>query len=547
MEAVKRLLAARTILEKAAADFLDACATLKLVVVPSLATVPGQLELENHVDNILSSAESVLLVESYMHESGVALKKLLNMSTRRAPVNKLPAETLGYIFSIVTAITPCDSAGTQRDNVLDIPRVCIRWNQVATNTPSLWSHVDINLSRLSVATALSRARTRLDRCHGVPIHLHLDGGVSGFGQAHVQGITAAIQSYDGLLSSLVVSRSRSNSLPHALLNLVLGCTKPSSLKTLVLYDVGIIHNQETLSPMPLNLLCGLTVLDLYEVNGPICSSLVDFVKLLSGCCSTLHTLRLRGMPSSSGSVQAHPAIPLPQLRFLQISYVYGDEVLVLLSKLHPGVLELDVRLDAEYIADGADSPGQLLLARSNVVSLSINEFENVEDRQPLTYLASVPRLRVIRLNSTRLAWDFAVMLAWTTATYPRALPVPCLQSLYLVDCRIKVWVANLVGRILRRRNLRNLAFLRCLYPSSFAPPISTDQESESPPENDGNDEDDEDDDDDDNYYDYRKEMPSGMKEWFLERVGRVVIGEPSYDDQIYHGMDPFVQRLIDLE
>ncbi|KAG8785603.1 hypothetical protein FRC12_017390 [Ceratobasidium sp. 428] len=538
MEAVKRLLAARTILEKAAADFLDACANLKLVVVPSLATIPGQLEFEDYVDNVLSSAESVFLVESYMHESGVMLKKLLNMSTRRVPVNKLPAETLGYIFSIVAASSPCDSIGTPRDNLLDIPRVCMRWNRIATSTPSLWSHVDINLSRLSIATALSRARIRLDRCHGVPIHLHLDAGSIPLGQPHVRDITTAIQSYEGLLSSLAVSRSRYNFLPHALLDFVLGCAKPNSLKTLVLYDVGMMYSQETLSTLPLNLLCGLTVLDLYDVSGHICPSLGDVAETLSSCHSTLHTLRLRCMTCLSGPLQANPTISLPQLSFLEISCVYG-QVVLLLSKLDPGVLELDVRLDAEYIADGPDSPGQLLLARSNVISLSINEFEDDNEQQTFTYLASVPRLRVLRLNSTRLVREFALMLG-VTENHRQALNAPCLQSLCLVDSRIKSWDANLVGQVLERRKLRKLGFLSCLYPPYFIRPIGGNQESELPSEDNESDEDDDD-------YKYRKEMPRSMREWFSERVGRVVIERPSYDDQIYHGMDPFVQMLAKLE
>ncbi|KAG8782318.1 hypothetical protein FRC12_020955 [Ceratobasidium sp. 428] len=543
MEVVKNLLKAQSVLEKAASDFLNTCANLKLVVVPSLATIPGQLEFENYVDNILSSAESVFLVESYMHESGVVLKKLLNLSTRRVPANKLPAETLGYIFSIVAAITPCDSVGTQRDNVLDIPRVCVRWNHIANNTPSLWSHIDVNLSRLSVTTALSRARIRLDRCHGVPIHLHLDGG-DRVGQNHVPEIIATIQSYEGLLSSLAILRNRYSSLPHVLLDFLLGCVKASSLKVLVLHDIGTTHNEEAPSSLPLGLLSGLTLLDLYDVGGPICSNIGDIAKILSGCCSTLHTLRLRCMSFSLGSLQAHPKISLPQLRFLEISCVYGDASLLLLSKLDPGVLELDIRLDAEYIAfDEPDSLGQLFLARSNVVSLSINEFEDDGDQQSFTYLTLVPRLRLLQLNSTRLVQHFGLMLG-TTVNNQQALQVPCLQSLCLVGCVIKPRTPNLVEQILRRRNLRNLAFLRCLYPSSFARPIGGDQESELPPENDGYDEED---DYDTDYHDYRKEMPPGMREWFSERVGRVEVGEPSYDDQIHHGVDPFVQKLIKLE
>ncbi|KAG8785604.1 hypothetical protein FRC12_017391 [Ceratobasidium sp. 428] len=537
MEAIKSLLEARSALEKAASDFLDACATLKLVATPSLASVPGQLAFESSVDNILSGVGSASLVTDIMSKSCSILKKLLNLSTTRVPVNRLPAETVGYIFSIVAASSPCDHDGTQRDYLLDLPQVCTRWNRIATNTPSLWSHIDINLSRLSATTALSRARIRLDRCHGAPIHLHINGGVRDISQTHVLDITATIQSYDGSLSSLAITRSRHHSLAHALLDFVLGSVKPNSLKTLVLWGARRTYKQDTLESLPLNLLCGLTVLDLCDVSGPICPSIRDLAKILSGC-PTLHTLRLRWMGFLSGSLHAHPTIPLPQLRFLEFSCVDGDGLLLLLSKLDPGVLELSVRLDAEYIADnGSNSPGQLFLARSNVVSLSINEFMDRDNRQPLTYLASVPRLRVLQLYSTRLAQDFASMLG-TTANDRQDLQVPCLQSLCLVECIINPWAANLVGHILRQRKLRNLAFLGCQYSPSFTRSIGGVQESKPLPEEGEIDE----------YNDdYLEELPQTMREWFSERVERIMVDREPDNEQIYNGVDPFLQKLIKLD
>ncbi|KAG8791151.1 hypothetical protein FRC12_010031 [Ceratobasidium sp. 428] len=540
MEVFKNLLEARLTLEKAASGFLGACATLKLVTVPSLATILGELEFEDNVDHIISSTQSATLVESRMRESCFILKKLLNLSARRIPINKLPIETLGYIFSIVAALSPCEPTSTHRDYLLDIPLVCTRWSQIATNTPSLWSHIDINLSRLSATTALGRARIWLERCHGVPIHLHLNGGIADIGPTYVLEIPAAINSYDGSLSSLAITGDQHHSLAYALLDSALDSAKPSSLKTLVLYDVGMMYSQEILSPLPLNLLCGLTVLDLDDVSGPIRPSVGDIAKILSSCCSTLHTLRLRNMTASSGSLQSHPTIPLPQLRFLEISCVYGGGMLPLLSKLAPGVLELEVRMDAEYIADDydrPDPPGRRLLAHSNVVSLSINEFEDGEDREPFTYLASVPHLRMLRLNSTRLVRDFALMLG-TIADDEKALQAPRLQSLCLFDYTISPWAANHVGQILRRRKLRNLAFINCLYPPSFIRPIGGSQEIDLLSE------DDEDNEDDDSY---RDEMPQTMREWFSERVARIVMGELPDDDQIYHGVDPFTQKLIKLE
>ncbi|KAG8791153.1 hypothetical protein FRC12_010033 [Ceratobasidium sp. 428] len=536
MEAVKRLLVARTILEKAAADFLDTCAALKLVVVPPVGSISNQLELESNVDDILSSVESAILVESRLCESRVMLRKLLNMSTARVPVNKLPAETLSYVFSIIAASSPCDSENNPRDYLLDIPQVCTRWNQVATNTLSLWSHVDINLSRLSVTTALSRARTRLDRCHGVPIHLHLDAGIDKVYQDYLPQLCTVIRSHEGLLNSLVVTRARHNSLVHTLLGFALSCSGSGSLKTLIVSGATETLFRKTLSSLPTGLFQGLTVLDLYSLRGSVCTSISDIADILTNCCSTLHTLRLRCMAISAEILPSQPTIPLPQLRFLEISRVYRVAApLFLMSMLAPGVHEMEVRLSASYIArDTVNSPVQLLLARSNVVSLSIIDFDEISDQPSLTCLASVPRLRTLQFGGIGLARDLALVLEAITDDQP-SQRAPCLQSLCLIDCIISSAAAGVVGRMLRRRKLRNLAFLNCMYPPSFAGPIIGDQESDLSPEDDEDDED-----------GYLQEMPQTMREWLSERVGRVVMAEPPYD-QIHNGVDPFVQKLVKLE
>ncbi|KAG8765432.1 hypothetical protein FRC12_007491 [Ceratobasidium sp. 428] len=528
MEPIEILLEAGLALEKAASDFLDACAALKLVAIPTLASTLGQLAFENNVGNILSGVDSTGLVEDHMRESRILLNKLLNMSTARVPVHKLPVETLSYILSIVVASSPCDPTDNRRDTLLDTPRVCVRWNQVAVDTPSLWSHIDINLSRPSVVTVLERARLWLNRCHNMPIHLHLDGDPALRSQ-DVPDLLAFMKPCGGLLGSLVFTNHCHRSLVHDFLS----CTS-SSFKTLIASSITTPFDQENLSSLPAGLLCGLTTLDLSESGGVICPSVGDVAKLLSGN-STLHTLRLRHFRFRSNSSQTFPPIPLPQLRFLEVVNVRGDEVPLLLAKLVPGILELDVRLDAKYFGDDRlGSPAQQLLARSNVVSLSIYNLLLDATKQLLSCLPSVPRLRVLRFSDMSLTRSFARALATTVDDQP-PLQLPCLRSLCLFECHIDPWTVIPLEQIIGQLRFSNLAFLNCQFPPSFTQPTDADWESENELVSESYKE----------HHKYQYEMPQSMKDWFSARVERVVVDTTfTRSDQTYHGVDPFVQKLM---
>ncbi|KAG8791591.1 hypothetical protein FRC12_008704 [Ceratobasidium sp. 428] len=529
MEAIQILLEAGLALEKAASDFLDACAALKLMAIPSLASALGQRAFENNIGNILSSVDSTSLVENRMRESRILLNKLLNMSTVRVPVHQLPVETLGYIFSIVVASSPCFPVDKLlRDGLLDIPRVCVRWNQVAIDTPSLWSHIDINLSQSSVATTLERAQLWLKRCHNMPIHLHLDG-IPDLQSKDVPDLLAFMRPHGGSLGSLVFTNYCHRSLVHALLSLTSG-----SLKTLVASNTVAPFDQEDVSSLPTGLLCGLTTLDLMESDQVICPSVSDVAKLLSGN-STLHTLRLRHFRFRSSSLQTYPPILLPQLRFLEVVNVRGDEVPLLFSNLVPGILELDVRLDAKYFGDDRlGSSAQQLLARSNVVSLSIYNLLLDTTEQLLRCLPSAPRLRVLRFSDMSLARSLAQALATTVEDQP-SLQLPCLRSLCLFGCHVDPWAVIPLEQIIGQLRFSNLAFLNCQFPPSFTQPTSSDRESENKLVSESY----------QDHHKYQYEMPQTLRDWFLARVERVVVDTtPTRSDQTYHGVDPFVQKLM---
>ncbi|KAG8784083.1 hypothetical protein FRC12_018970 [Ceratobasidium sp. 428] len=529
MEAVERLLGARLALEKAVAEFFDACAVLKTVALSPLVTFPKQITSENVVQRVLASIDAIGLVEDRMKGSRAALNTLLNVSPSRVPINQLPPEILGRVFSFVAATSPCCLDGV--DTLTKLPLVCVKWNQVAISTRSLWTHIDIGFASSLSVTTLGRARKLLDRCRNMPVHIHFDGDNEAK-PADVPDIVATLQPHVGFLSSLYITKTRLHSLICGLLGLVSGPGAANSLKRLSLYNLDDLDSQEGLRTLPVTMLQGLTQLELTDLDELACPSMGDTARVLSGCLA-LHTLRLRRLETPSDRSHDHTTVSLPHLRFLEITEVGPrSEVLAFLSKTIPGALELDVRLDADYTVerDGLALPAQLFLARANVVSLSINfNLSSVSGERLESLFACVPRLRVLRLNGRVLA-EVARILG-TEATNTSSLPIAHLQSLCLGHSKICPETANRLKQIIERRGLYNLVFLACTYSPSLSLPKNP-QQTKGPRLNIGRSE------------KYGPEMPESTKEWFSERVERVIVVRESRNAKVYHGIDPFVQGLM---
>ncbi|KAG8782322.1 hypothetical protein FRC12_020959 [Ceratobasidium sp. 428] len=534
MEVVKRLLEARLVLERAATEFLDACTALKTTAYSSLVLFPSQIALENVVQGLLTSVESAGLVKNHMEESRAALNRLLNMSPTRVPINRLPPEILGRVFSFVVADSTC-SHEYGEDTLMGLPLVCTKWHQVSTSTPSLWTHIDISFGSFPPATALGRAQKLLDWCRNMPVHIHFDGGYD-VKPADVPDIMATLQPHVGFLSSLYITNTQLHSLISGLLGLTSGPGAANSLKCLSLYDISETDSEEGLRSLPVYMFQGLTQLELADLDESACPSMGGIARVLSGC-PALHTLQLRKLETPSDPSQDYTTVSLSKLRFLEITQIYGHgEVPALLSKITPGALELDVRLDTKFIVgrDGSALLGQLFLARANVVSLFMNpDYSTVPGRSLESLFACVPRLRVLHLDGHCIHPEVPRILG-TKSANTSSPPLALLQSLCLSHCEICPETAKLLKEVIEGRALRNLVLLGCTYPPSFTARPN-------------------------NWWGTRTrgsaiilssqsaDMPENMKEWFLEHVERVIIDPELRDAKVYHGRDVFVQGLITID
>ncbi|KAG8741715.1 hypothetical protein FRC10_002542 [Ceratobasidium sp. 414] len=488
----------------------------------SFAPTRSQTAYENVMQNIQDNLSYIGAVETHVHESRAVLDRLLDSSDTRVPIDKLPPETLGHIFSIIVATSPCYITYRQRGVLLDIPQVCARWHQVATNTPSLWSHVDINLFFLPVADSL---KVWLGRCRNLPIHLHFQNCCSVRPREVISDLVSLLRPHAASLGSLIISNTVAYPLIHDLYDILSSSSTSNSLKTLVLSRIYWVHGANNAVRWPINALHGLTELELYHIEDLTCFTLGETVAILSHC-SALHTLRLNCVGITPSESQDFPTIFLPDLKLLEFRTVYedededGDGLPVLLSLLSPGVLELDVRLDSYHISEDEMAPStQLFLARSNVVSLSVNPTGSGQVERYRSYFSVIPRLRALLLSGPQIGQVMAGLNG-------SKLQLPHLRSLCLTDTYLPHKVISTLGQVIAARRLHRLVFLSCKFPRTFVQP------EEDVPFDDG-----------EWYYC----MPLGMMEWLSERVEKVVVGEKPESDQVYHGMDPLVQELIRLD
>ncbi len=113
-----------------------------------------------HLREALDTLESQMA--TLMFERKMLERKLERAVRLQSPIQRLPGELLGYIF-LVGALQQ-DSEDTILLSTLML--VCKEWEEVAKNTPALWSRIVIENS-----TSLAKARFKLDRSKGVPVDI----------------------------------------------------------------------------------------------------------------------------------------------------------------------------------------------------------------------------------------------------------------------------------------------------------------------------------------------------------------------------------------
>ncbi|KAF8597673.1 hypothetical protein BDV93DRAFT_366874 [Ceratobasidium sp. AG-I] len=151
-----------TLLKNAIQRHLSACSALGALCVQS------DLE-ESFVNSALTEIDGDILAIPSMDEMlHRAQAHLLFAKNASRPVNRLPAEILGYILALSkTQCTRDLQLGVCQMDTTSV--VCVHWRNIALNTPYMWSHIDVSRDPRCLKDML----LLLERSRKSLIHVHL--------------------------------------------------------------------------------------------------------------------------------------------------------------------------------------------------------------------------------------------------------------------------------------------------------------------------------------------------------------------------------------
>ncbi|QRV75812.1 pyrolysin [Ceratobasidium sp. AG-Ba] len=443
METLQKWLDARLKLEDSALGFLDACRNLRTAVVSvqPLMFYTNPTSSEDILAEVSGHLDSITTAEYQIRNSRTMIHKLLNQSKSRTPINTLPSEVLAHIFAIVVSSSPCMIHSESQFNMLEvIPQVCARWHHVAIDTPSLWGHIDIPISRAlrACASVLGRARLSVNRSRGLPIQLHISNCFPRLREDILLKIFSELQPDAKFYTSLELVGELSSSWGPRFMEFYSSPNASNSVTSLVLR----VNGQSDYIRIPRIPLTRLLYLNLWsELHLPLDA---DDLAMMLRCSPELRTLSLVNLSIQPISREeeydddgqrvdlSFPDIHLPSLRSLQLIGNTGEGLQALASALRPGAHELEVRLRIEEPDDPEEfSSICALLARSNIVAMTVHLFDCPSDYF-MCYMSAVPQLQYLILVARSVPVSEALENT-LGSTYDQSPPhTPLLESLCLI-------------------------------------------------------------------------------------------------------------------
>ncbi|KAG8778117.1 hypothetical protein FRC12_025152 [Ceratobasidium sp. 428] len=318
-------------------------------------------------------------------------------------------------------------------------------------------------------------------------------------------------------------------LARTLFALYLGDSGAGALNTLV---VSGVWDKELTIPWSTYFIRGLTALELYNLQQPACPALDELTTMLSNC-PHLRTLRLSHLRNSiirRNEQRNRRTISLPHLQLLDVAGLEGDVLVALLEIIHPGKLDLHVRLGIQS-GERRVSPAALsLFARSNVASLALSSDASdliLTSESPFTCLLG---LRALRVDCT----DSSPETLLEALTHHNMLQsLPSLQLLCISGGEVDQGFMDDVKSLVGARPLRSLLFWSCKFPVFYRRVANKVKLQDRSRGSDGA-----------ANLSYRP-MPETTKKWLMKRVERLVISETP-PTRISDNVDALAQEMTKL-
>ncbi|CUA67884.1 Clustered mitochondria protein homolog [Rhizoctonia solani] len=173
---------ATTLLSSALDRYSEVCSRLKDCYPPNtLPNIPPE-----YTSRVLREFALVTTYETEIRHLK-ALFGRLNNSTELSgtrSIGSFPPEVLAHIFKIVCSTGPCPQSATYayttgykpplfNTDSITLSHVCSRWRQIAINTATMWSHIDLVPHQFQVTTLSERTNTYLARAGRTLLDIHL--------------------------------------------------------------------------------------------------------------------------------------------------------------------------------------------------------------------------------------------------------------------------------------------------------------------------------------------------------------------------------------
>ena len=303
-----------------------------------------------------------------LEESTRALKSRRN---ELAPISRLPPETLGTIFTLLSA-----SAWNERPVNLEwirVAHVCRRWRDAALNHPRFWSYINFTkLTSAGMAEILARAKM-------APLHLEAD--VSRWMPAKTRAFEGQLETHISHTRHLSISGYLENPLARlslsapileslSLSHIYLGFPIPDNLFNRTAPNLTSLELEKCDISWKSPLLKGLRNLRILDISTKASPKLEVWLDALNEM-TKLETLSLRSAtplaPLASPLISEHSrTITLPSLTHFHIdafakncAFALAHLVLPNLTRLHIDVKSHDkegedVRLAIPYVARNVD-------------------------------------------------------------------------------------------------------------------------------------------------------------------------------------------------
>ncbi|KAF8609358.1 hypothetical protein BDV93DRAFT_518189 [Ceratobasidium sp. AG-I] len=333
----------------------------------------------SNTNNITPNLSNAAMTQ--FHKTRSTLETPQDTCSSITTIDHLPAEILSYIFTYAKIYCSFErmsqrqgaSPRCSRDNV---SAVCVYWRSLSIKTPSLWSHIDLNISQNRYEQSSFCARCSLERAKQLPLYVHVECDSS---IIDIQSVVAFLAPNAHKIVSLDLSV---NSFEARSILLGLFSTDyQGSVFDLRLHDTESyalleIDDERSLFPTgPLDpFLLSLQSLSLHgpvlEYSSPAFRGLTDlmiipkdfFELMLEGIwtilvsCPELRSLALINVSLTDEGDWPVDAANLPNLEILDLRHTNFKDVNIITSYISPATsvlsMSLSLNMDESKYSDG---------------------------------------------------------------------------------------------------------------------------------------------------------------------------------------------------